>query len=107
MDFDLLKVIKYALSGRVRVLEPLLDAPKMITFEISRLTFFENGNKMCDKSYVHVSGLAQRTGIFEGAEFSLIFDESPKSVMATANSFRENKTFLKSDRGLSKVLRCK
>ena len=57
------------------------------------------------KSYAHVSGLAHRTAIFEGAEFDLIFDERPKSVIATANSFSENKMFLKTNNVLSKVLK--
>ena len=52
--------------------------------------------RLC-KRYSHVSGLAQRTAIFEGTELDLIFDERPKSVIATVNSFSENKTLLKSD----------
>ena len=46
------------------------------------------------KSYRHASGLAQRIAIFEGTELELTFEESPKSVMATVNSFCENRTFL-------------
>ena len=56
------------------------------------------------KRYSHVSGLAQRTAIFEGVEFDLIFDDNPKSVIATVNSFSENKTLLKSIIEFLKVL---